>query len=279
MDNSTNWCFTLNNYSEEEETQLRQAKEIKYLVYGKEKGELDTPHLQGYLILHKKSRLSGLKKLNARAHWETRKGTHEQARTYCIKDGDFVEIGIPPVTKKQQGELEKERWKKIKDLAKQNKLEEIEEIEPKLYVMHLKNLEHVAKKHMIKPQDISETTGLWIYGPSGIGKSKMARTEYPGAYFKQANKWWDGYQGEDNVIIDDLDKNHSVLGHHLKIWADHYSFIAEIKGGAIHIRPKLIIVTSQYSIEDIWTDQETQDALNRRFKKINMLDQFVTNKN
>lgn len=116
--------------------------------------------------------------------------------------------------------------------------------------------------------DAGRVTGTWLCGPSGCGKSRKAREDFPNYYLKACNKWWDGYQDEENVIIEDLDKQHAVLGHHLKLWADRHDFIAECKGSSVRLRPKNIVVTSQYRIEDIFLDKETQDALNRRFTVI-----------
>jgi hypothetical protein len=52
----------------------------------------------------------------------------------------------------------------------------------------------------------------------------------------------------------------------LKEWSDHYPFQAEVKGSSMVIRPKIFVVTSQYKIEDIFTDPETVSALQRRFQ-------------
>ena len=67
-------------------------------------------------------------------------------------------------------------------------------------------------------------------------------------------------------MLDDFSKEHKVLGPHLKNWADHYPFVAETKGGGTTIRPRRIIVTSNYSPEEIFEDQMTIDAIKRRFK-------------
>jgi len=266
MARSRGYCLTLNNYSEEEYESLI-ATQCQYLVVGKEVGAEGTPHLQGYIYFTHQKTLSSLKKINSRAHWEIAKGDSLQNFTYCTKDGDFLEIGTRPMTKKEQGkaggDTQVTKWLSIKSNARNGTLDEID---PKIYVLHYRQLLSIAKDNAPMPNDLDDTTGFWFWGSSGTGKSYTARTEHPGAYLKMCNKWWDGYKGEDDVIIEDFDKAHSVLGYHLKIWADRYAFPAEIKGGKINIRPKKIIVTSNYHPETIWQDQETLDPIFRRFQ-------------
>lgn len=89
---SKRWCFTLNNHTDDEVSSI-QNWDIKYLVFGFEKGENETPHLQGFVVFKKQYRISGLKKLNSRIHWEITQGTSQQAADYCKKEGDFWESG------------------------------------------------------------------------------------------------------------------------------------------------------------------------------------------
>lgn len=97
---------------------------------------------------------------------------------------------------------------------------------------------------------------------------------------KALNKWWDGYDNEQVIIIEDVDSFAAGhLGHALKIWADEAHFSAEVKGGTLKIRPLLIIVTSNYLIEDLWpNDLILQAAIKRRFfqPEINRREDFGT---
>lgn len=102
---STRWCFTLNNYTEDEYTTLSSnTNAYVYLVIGKEVGEAGTPHLQGFIIFSSRKRLNSVKQIvGARAHCEAARGSSQQARVYCQKDGNFAEFGEFPITREGQG--------------------------------------------------------------------------------------------------------------------------------------------------------------------------------
>jgi len=92
------YCFTLNNYTEEEVCQVKEtiAKICKKGGFGFEIGESGTPHLQGYLHLLKKERLTGIAKLPgfSRAHLE--KVRNEPASIkYIQKEGNTWLHGFP----------------------------------------------------------------------------------------------------------------------------------------------------------------------------------------
>lgn len=121
---------------------------------------------------------------------------------------------------------------------------------------------------MPQMERLAQPCGIWIYGESGAGKSRTCLDAYPNLYPKPRNIWWDGYQNEPVVLLDDLDRFDIKLGGLLKHWADCYPFIGEAKGYSRKIRPTKFFVTSQYKIEDIWMDEATRDALRRRFHVI-----------
>lgn len=266
----TRWCFTLNNYQEAHLSIIEMvlAPLAKWLIYGKETApNTGTKHLQGFVMLQKNKRLAGMKSILVTAHWELARGSNKQNFEYCSKDGDFVEFGVRPEFHENNGKREKSDWEKVWSSAKQGK---IDEIPAHARVTCYSSIKMIGKDYMQPMPDADDVTGVWIQGPSGIGKSRRARNDYPGAYFKLCNKWWDGYQGEDFVIMDDLSQEHACLAYHIKIWGDRYSFVAESKGSAACIRPKKFVITSQYKINEIFTKAEDREAIARRFHVVDL---------
>lgn len=87
------WCFTLNNWTDEERSQIISKIENlngKYVI-GKEIGELcGTPHLQGYILFKNQIEWNALVKWNSRWHLEKARHKKDNNLKYCSKDGDFV---------------------------------------------------------------------------------------------------------------------------------------------------------------------------------------------
>lgn len=275
------FVFTLNNYTDDDIEYLKSwfgNGRVRYLVCSKEVAPMTgTPHLQGYVYLTGRGTTwNALRKKifgGGRAYIAVAKGNSEQNMEYVkkIRAGDEVaneevfEYGERPLTQKEKGETERERYVRARDLAIKGNLDDID---ADIYVRHYNTLKRIRDDARLSSdlENIDELVNEWFYGESGSGKSWTARNRYPDAYLKMCNKWWQGYAGEDVVIIEDFDKRHDVLVHHMKIWSDRYPFICEVKGSGVKIRPNKIIVTSNYHPEQIWHESSDLEPILRRFK-------------
>jgi len=54
----------------------------------------------------------------------------------------------------------------------------------------------------------------------------------------------------------------------MKKWADKYPVTVSIKQSSACIRPKRIIVTSNYTIQECYPDSHDLEAIKRRFNQI-----------
>lgn len=107
-----------------------------------------------------------------------------------------------------------------------------------------------------------------FWGPTGSGKSRRAWDESGyGAYPKDPRtKWWDGYRGQEYVIIDEF-RGTIDIGHMLR-WLDRYPVLVERKGSSMPLSAKKFWITSNLH-PDFWypdLDSTTLAALKRRME-------------
>lgn len=258
------YTFTFNN-PEAFRPQFDESK-MKYMCYQLEQGENGTPHLQGYVNFKNPQAFSYLKKWMPQAHFEVAHGTPEQNQAYCSKEPrleDFVEFGELP----QQGK--RTDLEVVVNAIKEKRPRE-EYMFTTAYVKYHRGLDHIRYLSS-QPYTHDDVRGVWIYGPPGVGKSHMVRMENESLFLKQQNKWWDGYNGEEAVLIDDFDRNGVCLGHYLKIWADKWACTGEFKGGTCQLTHKKFYITSNYSINELFIDDSVLcEAIKRRFKIIHI---------
>jgi len=263
MPRSRGWCFTINNYTLDDEELVKalvSTSDFQYVVCGKEIGESGTPHLQGYCYWEQPKSHTQLKRWLPRSHYSAARGSAQDNQAYCSKEQLWFEEGTLPVGPKGQ----KDKWKEVITLAKAGDLQKIEDEYPAIF------LRYYYRLRTLRTINCSELQGPleheWWVGPPGTGKSWTLNHQYPDHYRKMMNKWWDGYEGEPVVAIEEWEPD-CPLAHHLKQWADRYPFNAEVKGGVLkNIRPRKIIVLSNFDIERCFQVVEFQNAIRRRFK-------------
>ncbi len=263
MSKSKYWCFTLNNPTLEELVKITATVTIhvEYMVFQLEKGENETEHVQGYVCFKNRKMMSTIKNLwNDRLHLEVRRGTHEEAKNYCMKedtridDSDPLEYGDDsnvPRTKGQRNDLVE-----IKDKIKSGI--QIRVIEDEyfsqfarygkyfhLYNDKIKDEIYVAKEKLrlstailkswqqqaiVKLEEQNDREILWIYDFNG-GKGKSWLGRYleimKGAFLIQLSKKEDiayAYNHEELVIFDLTRSDKEFI---------NYSLIESFKNGRL----------------------------------------------
>lgn len=265
MARSRYWVFTQNDV---DVIPTFDVPSMQYLVFQKERGEeKEHDHFQGYCQMKRAYPLSGMKKLFPGAHLEIQRGTNEEAKEYCMKEDTRIDGPW------EFGEFKASGGNQGKRTDIDDVLDAIKEKRPRddylftpAYVKYFKGFEHVRLLAQT-PYTHTETRGIWLWGPPGTGKSHFARETYPNAYLKSQNKWFDGYDQQENIILDDFDRVGVCLGHYLKIWADKWACTGEFKGGTTQLVHKNFVITSNYSIRELFGEDDVLfKAIQRRFK-------------
>ena len=97
-DRARGWCFTINNFSEEEKNQISELIGSNLVKCGiaetEHTGEGEgTPHIQGYIYFDNQQTFHRIRiLLGGRAHIEPAKGSPQQNFDYCSKEDTVFAI-------------------------------------------------------------------------------------------------------------------------------------------------------------------------------------------
>lgn len=266
-----NWCFTWNSPTEGKSAkelvqEIAQNFDTQYVIGGLETApSTGQKHLQGFLILKTKKRLTALKKIDPLkgAHWEVARGSPSENKTYCSKEGRFHEEGEMPETA-ERGRAD------IKEIRKMvNEGKNMAEILQVATSYQSAKMAQLMIEHRAPPKRANAPTVVWCHGETGSGKSRWAHSLHPDAYLAPGTKWFQGYVGQKVAIFDDFRASDMPFNMLLKV-LDRYPLQLETKGGFTHWYPEKIIITTPLSPEYTYgaIPQEDMRQLLRRITEV-----------
>lgn len=107
---------------------------------------------------------------------------------------------------------------------------------------------------------------IYIWGEPGTGKSHQAWQEEPGLFPMCQEKWLDGYDGEEVILIDEFDKidfKKVSMEYYLRLM-DKYPFMAGVKHGSVWFKGRKFYLTANVPVDALNITQEEQRSLYRR---------------
>lgn len=215
-------------------------------------------HLQGYMQFNKRVGVTTAKAAFCTPEWSYAPHLEAQlaekskaAIVYCQKDGEVVlEHGEPNLdTPGKRNDL-----KRVREAIVEGKsLNDLFRDEPDLYGSLVRYYKGIARS--LDPLQKRRTRGPvsaeWHFGPTGCGKSYYAyaqAAEGEECYTKDNTKWWDGYDGEDVIVWDDIRGGYPAQFVDMLRLLDGRFDRGQNKGGYTRITATKVIFTSPISI-------------------------------
>lgn len=269
------YIFTINNPDGDINVDIEHAiatGQVRYCVYQLEQGDNGTPHYQGYIEFTESTRFNSAKELlGGRAHLEPRRGTRDQARSYCTKEDTRIDGPF------ELGEWKQERGRRNDLIAFRDDIISGKS-ERHLFTEHTSSWfrynKALDRARLLFGKKRDEPTEVWVLlGPTGCGKTEYALRNFTSAYWKPPGKWWDGHNpDEEETVICDEYYGWFQFGELLRM-GDKTPLLVETKGGHIHFRAKrLVLISNRAPIQ--WypnvhrSNSHNFEALYRRFTKV-----------
>lgn len=253
------WCFTF--YPKNETADLKwfinltQTTQIRYFIMGREICPTTKKlHFQGYISYNNAKTFKQTKKWFQldKIHLEQARGNDFHNQLYCSKENKLIEIGEPLAQGKRTDIA------RAIDIINETSCVSrvLEEVQNYQAVRHAE----LYLKYKEKKRPINKVNVIWIHGSSGSGKTRKVYDDNTDAdiFTPTSYKWWEGYDGHQIVLIDDIRPEFCEF-HELLRLLDIYPFRVETKGGSRQVQFHTIYITAPYSPELMWDSRCMED--------------------
>lgn len=180
----------------------------------------------------------------------------DAADKYVHKDDTAIAETRFEIGEKAFKRNSKQDWDFILEEAKRGC---VEKIPSDVLIRYYNSIKRIKVDH-VQPVWRDTITTRVYWGGSGLGKTRRAWHEAgANVYVKDpCTKWWDGYQGQENVIIDEF--TGTIAINHILRWLDRYPCFAETKGFSTPLLAKNFWITSNVDPRE-WYKDATSDQV------------------
>lgn len=262
-----NFCFTDFKLRDWNKIWNEHQDDLRYLVIGDEIcPTTGRQHYQGWLqIRTSRTKTAIAKRLGVKDMWMMGCfGDEYSNEKYCGKDKKFTKWG-EFIIQGQRRDLEEIK----NEIVEGKTIEEVAIEHPEMYCRYRNGLKDIAgiiaKRNSKKFREVEVVV---LYGDTGTGKTRTAMEHAEYKIEGDNLDWWDGYNGEETILIDEYDTDVKITK--MLNLLDGYQLRLPIKGGFTYANWTKVYITSNVHPDNwhLYAKDAHKEALKRRITHV-----------